>query len=66
MIKRTEPDIGTSNIGLKSAESNNMSDIGVNFIAISDIQYSSIKISAQWLSDNALSHQNKGLRFDPI
>jgi hypothetical protein len=28
---RAEPDIGTSDIGLKSAESNIISDIGINF-----------------------------------
>ncbi len=33
---RTEPDIGTSDIGLKSAESDIISDIGRNFSPISD------------------------------
>ncbi len=36
---RTEPDIGTSDIGLKSAESDIISDIGINFCPISDIRY---------------------------
>jgi hypothetical protein len=35
---RTEPDIGTSDIGLKSAESDIISDIGINFCPISDIR----------------------------
>ena len=35
---RTELDIGTSNIGLKRAEYDIISDIGINFYPISDIQ----------------------------
>ncbi len=34
----TELDIGTSDIGLKRAESDIISDIGINFYLISDIQ----------------------------
>ncbi len=34
---RIELDIGTSDIGLKRAESDIISDIGINFYAISDI-----------------------------
>jgi hypothetical protein len=34
---RTEPDIGTSDIGLKSAESDIISEIGIHFCPISDI-----------------------------
>jgi hypothetical protein len=36
---RTEPNIGMSDIGLKSAESDIISDIGINFCTILDIQY---------------------------
>jgi hypothetical protein len=36
----TEPDIGTSNIGLKGTDSDIMSDIGRNFLSISDIGHS--------------------------
>ncbi len=35
----TEPDIGTSDIGLKSAESDIISDIGIKFCVIFDIQH---------------------------
>jgi hypothetical protein len=35
---RTEPDIGTSDIGLKSSKSDIISDIGINFCPISNIQ----------------------------
>jgi hypothetical protein len=34
---RSEPDIGTSDIGMKRAESDILSDIGINFYLISDI-----------------------------
>jgi hypothetical protein len=40
---RTEPDIGTSDIGLKSAKSDIISDIAVNFFPILDIQYPTSK-----------------------
>jgi hypothetical protein len=46
---RTELDIGTSEIGLKRAESDIISDIGTNFYPISDIQHPKILKSAQWL-----------------
>ncbi len=36
---RTQPDIGTSDIGLKSAESDIISDFGINFSLISDIRH---------------------------
>ncbi len=36
---RTEPDIGMSDIGLKSAESDIITDIGINFCPICDIRY---------------------------
>jgi hypothetical protein len=36
-LYRTELDIGTSDIGLKRAESDIISDIGINFYPISDI-----------------------------
>jgi hypothetical protein len=36
---RTEPDIGMSDIRLKCAESDIISDIGINFCPISDIQH---------------------------
>jgi hypothetical protein len=37
---RTEPDIGSSDIGLKRAESDIISDIGVNFYHILNIRHS--------------------------
>jgi hypothetical protein len=36
---RTEPDIGISDARLNGAEFNSMSDIGLNLVPISDIQY---------------------------
>jgi hypothetical protein len=36
---RTEPDIGTSDIGLKWAESDIILDIGIKFRPISDIRH---------------------------
>jgi hypothetical protein len=45
----TELDIGTSDIGLKRAESDILSDIGINFYPISDIRHPKIHKSAQWL-----------------
>ncbi len=36
---RTEHDIGTTEIGLKSAESDILADIGLNFLVISDFQH---------------------------
>jgi hypothetical protein len=46
---RTELDIGTSDIGLKRAESDIILDIGINFYPISDIRNPKIHKSAQWL-----------------
>jgi hypothetical protein len=46
---RTELDIETSDIGLKRAESDITSDIGINFYPISDIRHPQIHKSAQWL-----------------
>ncbi len=46
---QTELDIGTSDIGLKRAESDIISDIGRNFYPISDIRHPKIHKSAQWL-----------------
>ncbi len=46
---RTELDIGTSDILLKRAESDIISDIGINFYPISDIRHPKIYKSAQWL-----------------
>jgi hypothetical protein len=46
---QTELDIGTSDIGLKRAESDIISDIGINFYPISDIRHPKIHKSAQWL-----------------
>ncbi len=52
---RTELDIGTSDIGLKRAESDIISDIGINFYAISDIRHPKIHKSTQWLRKQVLS-----------
>jgi hypothetical protein len=60
---RTELDIGTSDIGLKRAESNIISDIGINFYQISDICHPNIEISAQWLRGEAFACDNKDLGF---
>jgi hypothetical protein len=40
-LYRTEPDIGASVIGLKRSESDNMSDIEINFVryTVSDISF---------------------------
>jgi hypothetical protein len=46
---RTELDIGTSDIGLKRAESDIISDIGIYFYPIFDIRHPKIHKSAQWL-----------------
>jgi hypothetical protein len=51
---RTEPDIGSSDIELKSAESDIISDIGIKFSPISDIQYLQILV-AQWYVARDLS-----------
>ncbi len=55
---RTELDIGTSDIGLKKAESDIISDIRINFDPISDIRHPNILMIAQWLRS-----ENKGLGF---
>jgi hypothetical protein len=44
---RTEPDIGTSDIGLKCIESDIIADIGIDFYSISDIQRLQLPV-AQW------------------
>jgi hypothetical protein len=59
----TELDIGTSDIGLKRAESNIISDIGINFYLISDIRHPNIPKIAQWLRSKAFTCDNKGLGF---
>ncbi len=40
---RTELDIGTSDIGLKRAKSDNISEVGINFYPISDFQTVSVQ-----------------------
>ncbi len=46
---RTEPDIGTSDIGLKCAESDIISDIEIKFSLISDIRHGYYHtLLAQW------------------
>jgi hypothetical protein len=60
---RNELDIGTSDIGLKRAESDNISDIGMNFHPISDIRRPDVHKSAQWLRGKPLACDNNGLRF---
>ncbi len=60
---RTELDIGTSIIGLKRAESDIISDIGINFYPISNVRHpNSIKL-AQWLRSKAFACVNKSLRI---
>jgi hypothetical protein len=61
---RTELDIGTSDIGLKRAESDTISDIGINFYPISDIRHPNILRSAQWLRSKAIAYVNQGLGFE--
>jgi hypothetical protein len=60
---RTELSIGTSDIGLKKAESDIQSDIGINFFPISYIRHPNIYKSAQWLRGKALAREKKGLEF---
>jgi hypothetical protein len=60
---QTELDIGTSDIGLKRAESDIILDIGINFYPISDIQYPNIHTLAQWLRSKAFAFENKCLGF---
>ncbi len=67
---RTEPDIGTSNIGtsdirLKRSDFNIISDVRINFYPILNIRHPIVHRSAQWLSGNALAHDTKGHEFDP-
>ncbi len=52
---RTELDIGTSDIGLKRAEFDIISDIGINFYAIPDIRHLKLNTSEQWLRDKELA-----------
>jgi hypothetical protein len=57
---RTEPGIGTSDIGLKSAEYDIISDIGINFCPISnsDINiHKSSQRSGKWLDS---CHESRG------
>jgi hypothetical protein len=59
---RTELDFGTSDIGLKRAEFDIISDIGINFYPVSDIRHHNIFSSAQRLKGKALAWERKGLR----
>jgi hypothetical protein len=46
---QTEPDIGMSDIGLKCAESDIISNIGINFCPISDSRHHWLEtLVAQW------------------
>jgi hypothetical protein len=58
---RTELDIGTSDIGLKRAESDIISDIGINFYPISYSRHPEIYNLAQWLRSMALSCETRAL-----
>ncbi len=60
---RTELDIGTSDIGLKRAESDIILDIGINFYSIFNIRHPNILQLAQWLRSKAFEDVNKGLGF---
>jgi hypothetical protein len=48
MKERTERDIGISDIGPKSAQSNIMSDIELNLLSIFDIQINEFSIRRPW------------------
>jgi hypothetical protein len=61
---RTELDIRTSDIGLKRAESDIISNIGIKFYPISNIRHPNIPKLAQWLRSNAFTCENKGLGFE--
>ncbi len=52
---RNELDIETSDIGLKRAESDIISDIGINFYAISDIRHPKLNTREQWLKAKELT-----------
>jgi hypothetical protein len=52
---RTEPDIRTSNIGLREAESDIISDIGMKFYPVSNIRHPLHFGEVSWLSDIALA-----------
>jgi hypothetical protein len=60
---RNELDIGTSDIGLNRAESDIISNIGMNFHPKSDIRHPDVHKSAQWLRGKPLACDNNGLRF---
>ncbi len=62
----TELDTGTSDIGLKRAETDIISDIRTNFYLIFDIRHPIVHRSAQLLWGNALANEHKGLGFDSI
>ncbi len=59
---RTEPDIGTSDIGLKCAEADIMLDIGIKFCPISDIQHKFY--DTPWRSGKTLDILNEGRGFE--
>ncbi len=62
---RTELDIGTSDIGLKRAESYIISDIGINFYPICDIRHPNILKLAQWLKSKAFFCERRVLGSNP-
>jgi hypothetical protein len=59
---QTELDIGTSDIGLKRAKSDIVSDIGIKLYPISDIRHPKNQRSAQWLRSKALACETRVLR----
>ncbi len=61
---RTELNIRTSDIGLKRAESDIISDVRINFYPISDTRHPKIHKSAQWLRNKALVFENKCRGFE--
>ncbi len=62
---RTELDIGTSDIGLKRAESDIISDIGINFYPICNIRHPNILKLAQWLKSKAFFCERRVLGSNP-
>ncbi len=64
---QSELDIGTSDIGLKRAESDitGISDIGINFSPISDIRHPILCSSEQWVIGKALACEIMVLSSNP-
>ncbi len=62
---RTELDIGTSGIGLKRAESDIISDIGINFYPICDNRHPNILKLAEWLKSKVFFCERRVLGSNP-